>query len=106
MCSSVVPAVPCTIRDESPPIAAERCSDSQLFAVPGSPTSISARSEASVAIATWMIARSPMYFAVMGTPPTGLSEPRTYLSTARGERRQPVGFGASSFAARAASSSA
>ncbi len=101
-----MPAVPCTIRVESPLIAADRCSDSQLFAVPGSPTSISARSDARVAIATWMIARSPMYFGVIGTPPTGLSEPMTYVSTARGDSCQPVGLVASSAAARAASSSA
>ena len=75
MCSSVVPAVPCTISVESPLIAAARCSESQLFAVPGSPTSISARSEASVAMATWT---SDAIADVLGrdlTPPTGLSLP-------------------------------
>ena len=32
---------------------------------------------------------SPMYFGVIATPPTGLALPMTYVSTARGERRQP-----------------
>ena len=57
-----------------PLIAAARCSESQLFAVPGSPISISARSEARVATATSIVARSPMYFGVISTPPTGASD--------------------------------
>ena len=77
MCSSLVPAVPCTTSALVPLIAAARCSDSQLFAVPGSPASISARSDASVAIATCTIARSPTYFGVIVTPPTGLALPIT-----------------------------
>jgi hypothetical protein len=104
MCSSLVPAVPCTTSADVPLTAAERCSDSQLFAVPGSPTSISARSDASVAIATCTSDRSPMYFGLIVTPPTGLSLPITYISTARGDIRHPGGRAALSSAARAASS--
>ena len=104
MCSSLVPAVPWTTCAEVPLTAAERCSESQLFAVPGSPTSISARSDASVAMATCTSDRSPMYFGVMVIPATGLSVPITYASTARGERRHPGGRGEASFATRASSS--
>ena len=75
MCSSVVPAVPWTMSRDVPLIAAARCSESQLLAVPGSPIRSSARSEASVAMATWTSDRSPMYLGVMATPPTGLSAP-------------------------------
>ena len=62
---------------ELPLTAAARCSESQLLAVPGSPTSISARSEARVAMATCTMERSPMYFGVMVTPPTLASLPIT-----------------------------
>ena len=51
MCSSVVPAVPWMVSVELPQMAAARCSESQLLPVPGSPTSSSARSEASVTMA-------------------------------------------------------
>jgi hypothetical protein len=62
-------------RRRTPQMAAQRCSESQLLAVPGSPVSINARSEASVAMATCTSARSPIYFGVMTTPPTGLVLP-------------------------------
>ncbi len=99
-----MPAVPWTTSSDVPEIAAARCSESQLFAVPGSPTSISARSDASVAMATCTSDRSPMYLGVIVIPPMGLSLPITYASTARGERRHPGGRGEASFWARASSS--
>ena len=46
--------MPCTISVESPETAAARCSDTQVFAVPGTPSSSSARSVARVATATSM----------------------------------------------------
>ena len=75
MASSAVPAVPWTIRVESPEIAAARCSDSHDFAVPGTPSSSSARSVASVATATSINRRGPTYFGVTtvqsgATPPS------------------------------------
>jgi len=51
-------------------IAAARCSESQLFAVPGSPMSRSARSVASVAIAISTMRGVPTYFGVMFVSPT------------------------------------
>ena len=67
ICSSVVPAVPWMVFVESPQIAAARCSESQLLPVPGSPTSSSARSDASVTIARSTRLSSPKNFRVMGT---------------------------------------
>ncbi len=67
MCSSVVPAVPWMVRVERPLMAAARCSESQLFPVPGSPRSSRARSEARVTMARSTIERSPKNFGVMGT---------------------------------------
>ena len=61
MCSSVVPAVPWMSRVESPEIAAARCSETQLLAVPGTPSKSRARSVASVEIATSINRRLPIY---------------------------------------------
>jgi hypothetical protein len=49
-------------------MAAARCSDTQVFAVPGTPSSNSARSVASVATATSISRRCPMYFGVIFSP--------------------------------------
>ena len=68
MCSSVVPAVPCTTLVESPLTAAARCSLSQDLAVPGSPMSSSARSVTRVAMAISTNRRFPIYLGVIGTP--------------------------------------
>ena len=46
-------------------MAAARCSETQVLAVPGTPSSSSARSVASVATATSISRRGPMYFGVM-----------------------------------------
>src|SRR6185437_1441513 len=102
--SSAVPAVPWTIRVESPETAAARCSDSQVFAVPGTPRSSSARSVASVATATSIRRREPTYFGVIAVP-SGAVPPSRYVVTAHGDSRQPGGRGRSS-AASAASSAA
>src|SRR5688572_21541132 len=92
-------------------MAAARCSESQLLAVPGSPASISARSEASVAMATWTNRRSPTNFGVISTAAplasrTGSRLPSTNVSTARGESSQPGGRAPWSAARNAASSAA
>src|SRR2546425_12606070 len=91
-----------------PDTAAARCSDSQLFAVPGSPIRRRARSEASVAIATWTRFRFPMYFGTIGIGPCGpgkfSEEPRIYVSTILGDSRQPSGLGFLSAFRSAASS--
>jgi hypothetical protein len=76
MDSSDVPDVPCTSCVESPEMAAARCSDNHVFAVPGTPRSSSARSVARVAMATSMSRRDPRYFGEIGTP-SGVSPPRT-----------------------------
>ena len=54
-----MPAVPWTSRVESPLIAAARCSESQVLAVPGGPSSSSARSVASVATNQFLLAVNP-----------------------------------------------
>jgi hypothetical protein len=70
MASSLVPDVPCTSSVESPEMAAARCSETHVFAVPGTPSSRSARSVASVATATSIRRRSPTYFGVIAVPST------------------------------------
>src|SRR5690606_19182303 len=82
-------------------MAAARCSDSHVLAVPGRPSSSSARSVASVATATSTIRRGPMYLGVIVSP-----SPRMYRGAAHGGSRQPGGRGRSSSFARIASSSA
>ena len=49
-------------------MAAARCSDTQDFAVPGTPSSSSARSVARVATATSISRREPTYFGVITVP--------------------------------------
>ena len=68
MASSVVPDVPWTSSVERPETAAARCSETQDFAVPGTPSSSSARSVARVATATSTSRREPTYFALIGVP--------------------------------------
>jgi hypothetical protein len=68
MASSGVPDVPCTIRVESPEMAAARCSLTHVLAVPGTPSSSRALSVARVATATSINRRGPMYLAEMGVP--------------------------------------
>jgi len=75
MLSSLVPEVPCTMSVESPLMAAARCSETQVLAVPGTPRSRRARSVARVAMATSMRRRLPTYFGVMGVP-SGAVPPR------------------------------
>jgi len=53
---------------ESPEMAAARCSDTQVLAVPGTPSSSSARSVVRVATATSIRRRLPMYFGVTSKP--------------------------------------
>src|SRR3954469_22662720 len=89
MASSGVPAVPCTSSVESPLIAADRCSETQVFAVPGTPSSSSARSVASVATATSMSRRGPTYFGTI-TVPSAASPPSRYVTTAAGDSRHPA----------------
>ena len=62
------PDVPCTSRVDRPEIAAARCSDTQDFAVPGTPSSSSARSVARVATATSISRREPMYLGRITVP--------------------------------------
>ena len=86
------------VSPEVPEMAAARCSLTHDFAVPGWPARSSARSEARVAMATWISRRSPTNFGVIGTgrpsgPVTGLSLPMTNISTSRGESCQPGGRG-------------
>ncbi len=100
-----MPAVPCTSNVESPLIAAARCSLTQVFAVPGTPRSNSARSVASVATATSISRRGPTYFGVI-TVPSAASPPSRYVTTAAGDNRQAGGRVRSSPAASAASSAA
>ena len=69
MCSSVVPAVPWTTLVESPLMAAQRCSESQLLAVPGSPMRRRARSVTRVEMAISTRRSLPMYLGVMGVLP-------------------------------------
>ena len=68
MASSAVPDVPCTSRVESPETAAARCSLTQVLAVPGTPSSSSARSVARVETATSISRRGPVYFGVITVP--------------------------------------
>ncbi len=68
MASSGVPAVPCTSSVESPLTAAARCSDTQVFAVPGTPSRSRARSVASVVTATSTMRRGPTYFGEITVP--------------------------------------
>src|SRR3954469_9728573 len=105
MASSAVPLVPWTSSVESPQIAAARCSDTHVLAVPGTPSSSSARSVASVATATSMSRRGPTYFGVM-TIASLVTPPSRYVTTACGDIRHEGGRGRSSARARAASSSA
>ena len=65
MVSSLVPAVPWTSRVESPEMAAARCSETQVLAVPGTPSRSRARSVARVATAISMRRRLPMYLGVI-----------------------------------------
>jgi hypothetical protein len=76
MASSAVPDVPWTSWVESPEMAAARCSDSHVLAVPGTPRSNSARSVARVAIATSTSRREPRYFGLIGVP-SSVSPPST-----------------------------
>jgi hypothetical protein len=108
-----VPAVPCTVSDESLLIAAASSSDSIDFAVPGSPTSNSPRSPASVTTQRSTRARSPTNFSLItidGPPVPCRSasprEPMMNVTTAFGVSRQLGGRAPVSYAARNASSSA
>ena len=64
-----LPDVPCTSSVESPEIAAARCSLSHVLAVPGTPSSSSARSVASVATAISIRRCCPTYFGLMSIAP-------------------------------------
>ena len=75
-------------RDE-PEIAAARCSDTQDFAVPGTPSSSSARSVASVATAVSISRRLPTYFGVIAVPSAAL--PPDEVGHHRLRRQLPVG---------------
>ncbi len=63
-----MPDVPCTISVESPDTAAARCSETHDFAVPGTPSSSSARSVATVATATSISRREPTYLGSTTVP--------------------------------------
>ena len=69
MVSSAVPAVPWMSNVDDPLIAAARCSDTQDLAVPGTPSSSSARSVAMVATATSISRREPTYFGMTTVSP-------------------------------------
>ena len=58
--------------EESPEMAAARCSDTQVLAVPGTPSSSSARSVARVATATSISLRDPTYLGVTSNPSSSL----------------------------------
>ena len=90
--SSVVPAVPWTVLVEQPEMAAVSSSESMVFAVPGSPTSIRPRLPARVMMHRSTRASLPRYFFRMGTPSMGVRLPRMNSRTAFGDRRQPWGF--------------
>ena len=68
MASSGVPDVPWISSVDRPETAAARCSDTHDLAVPGTPSSSSARSVAKVATATSISRREPMYFGVISVP--------------------------------------
>lgn len=105
--SSVVPAVPWTVLVEQPDMAAVSSSESMVFAVPGSPTSIRPRLPARVMMHRSTRASLPRYFLPMVTPPMGRGLPRMNRRTAFGESFQPRGFRLSrSHSARASSSAA
>src|SRR5438132_550722 len=74
-----------------PEIAAARCSESQLFAVPGSPIRRRTRSEAKVAMATCTRFRFPMYFGVIVTRQANSRIPPDLLRS-RGERNDAIEF--------------
>ena len=57
-------------------MAAARCSDTQDFAVPGTPSRSSARSVASVATAVSISRRLPTYFGVITVPSPALPPSR------------------------------
>src|SRR3954465_10178563 len=99
MASSVVPDVPWTVRVLSPEIAAVRCSETHVFAVPGTPSRSSARSVASVATATSISRAWPMYFGVISVPSASVP-PSRYVVTAHGDSRQRGGGGGSAAARR------
>ncbi len=100
-----MPAVPWTSKVESPDTAAARCSESQDLAVPGTPTSMSARSVASVATAISTSRAAPTYLGDTCEPSDNVP-PSTYVRTAHGDKRHPGGRGPVSTAASRASSSA
>src|ERR1700722_11806221 len=90
---------------ESPEIAAERCSETQLLAVPRTPRRRKARSGASVAMATSINRRLPMYLGEI-TVPSSSVPPRRYVDTAHGESFHLGGRGFVSALASASSSAA
>ena len=85
-----MPAVPWTISVDVPEIAAARCSDSHDLAVPGTPSSSSARSVARVATAVSTNRRLPTYLGVI-TVPSASVPPITYWTTAHGDNFQVGG---------------
>ena len=76
MASSTVPLVPCTSSVESPETAAARCSETHVFAVPGTPSSSSARSVASVATATSTSRSGPTYYGAITVPSSSVPPSR------------------------------
>ena len=62
--------------EESPEMAADKCSDTQDLAVPGTPRSNNARSVVSVATAISMILRSPIYLGETTKPFSSLPPSR------------------------------
>src|SRR5256885_1855762 len=90
---------------ESPLTAADRCSDTQDLAVPGTPYSSRARSVARVETAISIRRGLPMYLGLTSKPLPSLP-PIRYWSTAQGESFQLGGRGRSSTLRRASSSSA
>ena len=88
---------------ESPLIAAVKCSESQLFAVPGSPISKSALSVTNVDTAISTSRSCPIYFGVISFPFT--LPPQTYVFTDCGDIFHPVGIGFVSAAINASISS-
>src|SRR5262245_39757827 len=92
-------------RRDEPEMAAAKCSDTQDFAVPGTPSKSNARSVASVATAVSISRRLPTYFGVIGVLSAALP-PSGYVTTARGESFQLAGRSCSSDLASAESSAA
>ena len=64
------------MRVESPLMAAARCSETQDLAVPGTPYSSSARSVASVATATSIRRREPIYLGLIAKPSSSVPPSR------------------------------